>query len=270
MSDGTHEVELRVTDAAGNTTLVGDHTLTTENEVQPSSFGTRGRPAPAPPAPAPAPCNGACDSAPRLVLAPTATTSTARTLRWRYSALAVGGLLLTHAGAPIAGAQVQLLSQPSALGAAQSAIATTTTAADGTWHFTVPAGPSRTLTVTYRTRLGDPNPAAQLAVHETVSAAVSLRAPKTTRLGRRIAMRGSLSGGFIPSGGALVAMQIYFRGDWRTIDVVHTNAHGQFTYPYVFAGVTVGPWRVRALVPAQAAYPFTQSESRPVTIDVRS
>ena len=105
----------------------------------------------------------------------------------------------------------------------------------------IPAGPSRTLAVTYRTHLADAAPAATVAVRETVVGAVGLTAPKLARFGRPLLMHGALAGGFIPSGGTLVGMQIFFSGHWRTIDLVRTDAAGRFAYDYVLPASRPGP-----------------------------
>ena len=304
LTDGSHDVALQVTDAAGNTTLVDDHTVTTANgnaaaadppagpapAVDPAAnpaaapasdpgaavaavaaavaaaIAPQANPVPDPPAV----CNGVCDSAPRLVLVPSATTSTTAAVPWRRSAVTLGGQLLTKAGAPIAGAELQLWETPAGAGARPAELGVARTAGNGTWHFRIPAGPSRTLAVTYRTHLTDAAPAATVTVHETVIGAVGLTAPKLARFGRPLLMHGALAGGFIPSGGTLVGMQIFFSGHWRTIDLVRTDAAGRFAYDYVFAGVAAGTWRFRAFVPAQAAYPFTQSESGPIAVLARA
>ena len=226
LSDGTHEIALRVIDAAGNAVIVGDHTLTTENRITVSSAPTKLRPSSPPPAPAPTPppCNGVCDSRPALQRTGPASAALAGARSASRSAVTLTGRLLSHAGAPIAGAQLQLLEQPAAVGLSGRTLAATTTATNGTWSFRAPIGPSRTLTVVYLEHLSDSTSAATLTYREIVSAPVTLRGAHRARIGQRIVFHGDLPGGYIPAGGDLVAMQILYAGQWRTIDLIRTNA----------------------------------------------
>jgi hypothetical protein len=76
------------------------------------------------------------------------------------------------------------------------------------------------------------------------------------RLGHAVVFEGRLLGGYIPSGGEPVQMEIYYRRHWRTIEVIHTNLHGRFAYRYIF---TLGPgvsYAFRAVAQSNAAYPF--------------
>ena len=90
------------------------------------------------------------------------------------------GRLTDPAGAPIAGALLQLTQQ--VVGSTTpSAVASTTTNSTGAWTLKVPKGPSRLLRVAYYSHLLDTVPAAALAFHERVKAAVSLTAPRRVR-----------------------------------------------------------------------------------------
>ena len=273
LPDGQHDVKVIVTDAAQNSATVLDQTITTANRTTISSNGSQLRHPPAPqpttpPPPPPPPCNAVCDSHPQLQSTGPAATALDGPRSVSRSAVTLTGRLLTHTGAPIAGAQLQLIEQPAALGLSGRAIASTTTTPTGTWTFKAPTGPSRTLTVVYLEHLSDSTPQATLAYHETVKAPVKLHGARHARIGQRITFTGSLPGGYIPAGGQLVAMQILYGGQWRTIDLLRTNNTGAFAYAYQFSGVPPGAYRFRALVPASPGYPYAQASSPAVTVTV--
>jgi hypothetical protein len=164
------------------------------------------------------------------------------------------------------GALVELRQQASYLGGQNIRLATTTTNAKGDWKFRVPKGPSRTLTVGYRSRSKDPSFAAQLQLQEKVAASVRLAAPKHAHPGRAFAFRGRLTGGYIPHGGALVSLEIYYGDEWREIALLNTTRRGTFVYRYTFAAIGVATYRFRAQVPAIVGYPFAAGASSPVHI----
>jgi hypothetical protein len=95
----------------------------------------------------------------------------------------------------------------------------------------LPRGPSRLITVGYRSPSNDPTFATQLQYRETVTAGVHLSAPRRASPGRVFAFRGHLAGGYVPHGGALVSLEIFFAGPWRQIALLRTNRPGAFAYP---------------------------------------
>ncbi|HTW13464.1 MAG TPA: hypothetical protein VME01_12015 [Solirubrobacteraceae bacterium] len=270
LSDGQHHLQVLVDTPAGNQATVYDGTITTDNRTTISSTEPRQRPASTPAGPSgPAPCNAVCDPAPKLTGATLARDALARARSVARSGLTLTGRLTTHTGSPIAGAQLQLVQQAAALGQSPRIIQTATTTATGAWSFRVPVGPSRTLTVTYREHLSDTTAQATLTYREAVAAPVLLRGPRRARVGQRILFEGSLPGGYIPADGELVAMQIFYSGQWRTIDLVRTTPAGRFAYSYQFAGVPAAAYRFRAEVPASAAYPYAANHSPTTTITVQ-
>jgi hypothetical protein len=115
--------------------------------------------------------------------------------------------------------------------------------------------------VGYRSRSKDPTFATQLQFHETVAAGVRLSAPRRVHPGRRFAFRGRLAGGYIPRGGALVSLEIYYGGEWREIALLRTNRRGVFAYRYTFAAIGSATYRFRAEVPSTVGYPFAAGAS---------
>jgi hypothetical protein len=159
------------------------------------------------------------------------------------------------------GAIIELRQQASYPGAGNLLIATTTTDANGGWKLRVPKGPSRVVTVGYRARSNNPTFATQLQYRETVAAGVRLSAPRRARLGRTFAFRGGLAGGYIPPGGSLVSLEIFFAGEWREIALLRTNRRGAFAYHYTFAAIGPATYRFRAQQPHTIGYPFASGAS---------
>jgi hypothetical protein len=164
------------------------------------------------------------------------------------------------------GAVIELREQASYPGAQNVVVATTTTNVKGDWMFRVPNGPSRVLTVGYRAYSHDLSYATQLQYRETVEAGVRLAAPRRARPGKSLNFRGHLAGGYIPSGGALLSLEIDYGGEWREIALVRTNRRGVFSYRYTFAPIGSATYRFRAQVPNTTGYPFAAAVSPPTYI----
>ncbi len=254
--DGPHDLAVSVSDAAGNLTTILDHHVIVDNSGAYTTLLTRGQ------------CNGAtCDD--RAQLSVTTKLSPTLSQHLSRSGLSIAGRLADHAGVPIRGAQVQLIEQPSAAGAALKTTASVSTDQSGAWSFKVPRGPSRLLRIAYFSHLKDTTPAAQLDYHERVYAALSMHATRRVRLGHSVVFHGHLAGGFIPHGGEQIQIEIRYLGRWRTIEVIRTNALGQFAYRYVFSIGAGTSYRFRAVVRYNSAFPFIGAASRPVRVRVR-
>ena len=101
-----------------------------------------------------------------------------------------------------------------------------------------------------------------------MAAGVRLSAPRRVRPGRAFAFRGGLAGGYIPPGGALVSLEIFFGGEWREIALLRTNRRGVFAYRYTFAAIGPATYRFRAQLPHTIGYPFASGASRSSYIHV--
>jgi hypothetical protein len=242
VGNGMHHLIVSVSDAAGNTATVLDRSILVENK-------SRG------------PCNAECDE--HAVLHAAKPLLLGRTLTRRYanSGITLTGQLVDGAGSPMKGAVVELDQEASYLAARGVLVATTTTDTNGRWRLRVPKGPSRVLTVGYRSHADDPTFAAQLQYRETVGAGVRLSAPRHARAGATFTFRGSLAGGYVPREGVLASLEIYYAGAWREIALLRTNRHGAFAYRYTFAAIGPATYRFRATVPHTIAYPFATASS---------
>jgi len=258
LADGTHALTVEVEDAAGTVATVYSGTLTTANHPVSPILVT------------PAVDRGALNGNPAsesAILALATKQPRTFTRAQARSAVTLTGRLTDPAGAPIAGALLQLTQQ--VVGSTTpSAVASTTTNSTGAWTLKVPKGPSRLLQIAYYSHLLDTVPAASLAFHERVKAAVSLTAPRRVRDEELFAFTGHLAGGHIPSGGESIQMELEWDGRWRTIEVLPTTSGGRWTYPYVFTAPP-GVYRFRAVALPNGSYPFLSSKSYEVTIRVR-
>ncbi len=275
ISDGTHRLKVLVQNAAGDTAVVADTTITVENRGLQSGYSpppentsplvggvvgggvlTRGA------------CNGVgCDDQAQIVVS---GRSRIMTHTYGGSAVKLSGRLLSHTGAPISGAQLDLIQRPAAAGYEPSVISTATTGSDGSWIFAVPRGPSRELEVAYRSHVGDPAYAARVDLLERVDAPVTLFAPRHVKAGVSFLFRGQLSGGYIPPGGSLVSVEIRYGGAWRLLANTKTNVGGAFHYRYAFEpGYPPASYHFRATVLSIPGYPFRAGHSRSVRVGVK-
>jgi hypothetical protein len=177
---------------------------------------------------------------------------------------------LTVAGKSMPGVPVEVWRRLELDGAPWARIGTVTTSRTGRFSYRARRGPARTIrfrypgTPTIRGRNGD--------VALRVRASSSLRPNRRTVInGEYVTFRGRLKGGWIPAAGALVELQVYSRGQWRTFAQPRARAgSGRWAYRYRFETVRGrASFRFRARVRRQPNYPFTTGASRPVRVRVR-
>jgi hypothetical protein len=245
VADGTHQARLLVDDAAGNRLVHGPFQIAVRNT--PSSCG-----------PGPA----------GLEIAARFRKSGRRLTVRRGKAVRIRGRL-TNAGAPVAGATVHLVGRVRRHGSAPRAVGrTAVTGADGRFKLRAPARLSRTLWLGVRAGAGDTTFTCSRALRLGVRARATLRASRTRLSGAgTVRFRGRLRGGHVPRRGKIIVLQGRENGRWRTFANTRTNRRGRFTARYRFSG-NPGTYPVRALVPADASYPFAAGASRPVRIRV--
>ena len=257
LADGAHDLAVEVEDAAGNVATVYSGTLTTANHPVAAIVLPPNRGAP----------NGtpASDDA---VLTPHADQPRTFTRTLADSAVTLSGNLTNATGTPIAGAQIQLSEQVVGSTAPASHILSTTTGPSGAWTLQVPKGPSRLLLIAYYSHLLDSTPAATFDFHERVRGVLSMRAPRRVRLGQAVIFSGRLVGGYVPSGGESVQMEIFYGRRWRTIEVLPTTNRGRWTYKYVFILGAGTSYRFRAITVSNGSYPFLPAYSKPVRVTI--
>jgi hypothetical protein len=265
LADGQHVLKVTIEDAAGNTSVVYDGTITTK---QPSN-GSLGA--------LPGPGMGAASLGLSVgVGAPNGTdASEAAQLRlgvrqritqtFAHRALRLTGRLLNAQGHPIAGAVLDVIQEVAGSSRTQ-VIAHTRTSDDGSFIARVPAGPSRLIEVAYRAFSADSGYAAEAKIEESVRAGVRLIiAPRRTSSEGTITLSGRVLGP-VPRQGVMVDLLVHYRGRWEPFRTPRTDAAGHFAVSYQFQGA-LGRFPFRAEVPSsQADFPFGYGLSEVVNV----
>ena len=181
-------------------------------------------------------------------------------------AAAVSGLVQTADGDPVAGAKVQIDRQAS--GWAQRPAGTLTANSRGRFTYTIPAGPSRTITFSFP---GSPTLRASAAA-TTVQARgrVKITASRYPQAGGMLRISGRTLGGYVPAGGVLVQLQYRVRGltiGWPPFHApIRTNSHGRWSTMLSVPRTAAGyDYMVRALVSSQNGWPFLSTYSNVLT-----
>jgi hypothetical protein len=178
------------------------------------------------------------------------------------------GTLTAGDGKPIPRVEIVVLSKHAADGARYSAMASIRTDANGTFKYTVPAGPSRAIDFVYR---GDSTyKQADDEVSLAVPASVTLKASRrAVRNGGTVMFTGKLRGRPYPAKGKLLDLQAFYRGKWRTFATPRTGPRGDWKRRYRFQatrGTVLYKFRVR--VTASSDYPYDAAYSRLVRVRV--
>jgi hypothetical protein len=144
-----------------------------------------------------------------------------------------------------------------------------TTSKSGRFRYRASRGPARTIRFRYpgtRTIRGDDAP-----VKLQVAASSTMRGPRRSVVnGEYATFRGRLRGGWVPAAGALVELQVYARGSWRTFAQPRTDEGGRWRYQYRFETISGNArFRFRARIRRQTGYPFATGASRTVNVRVR-
>jgi hypothetical protein len=188
------------------------------------------------------------------------------TLRREQGAV-VTGRLTTDDGTPIADARVGVASRIA--GRSWLARGTVRTGSDGRFAYRLPAGPSRSVKLTYFAFSDSGRYVASNVIKQEVLATVSIRANARRVTGDRVVrLSGRVAGSTIPRGGVLVTLQGYQAGwGWRTFRTVRTTARGAWTTRYRFR-LSHGRFGFRAVVPAQGGFPYLTNHSGGVFVTV--
>jgi hypothetical protein len=179
------------------------------------------------------------------------------------------GIVTTGSGVPIVGGSVQIAQN---VGGKIKVLGTTTTNGSGRWVYHVPAGPSRDLAFEYMgTDVIDTATGSEGA--EQVNGKVTLRAPKAVKVGKKLVLKGSLAGGFIPAKG--VALRVYYtekgaKGTGDYAATYHTTKKGAFTIKEPSRksarGRTYTFW-VKVVTPT--SWPFSGAVSKKLAVKFR-
>ncbi len=263
LANGQHTLKVVVQDAAGNSAVVYDGTISTKQPAE-NSLGAL---------PGPGTSAG---NVPAPVAVPNGTTAshTAQltlglkrkiTRTYAHRTLRVTGRLVDGQGNPIAGATLEVLAQVSG-SASMVAIGHASTSASGAFTASVPGGPTRTIEIAYRAFSTDASYAAVAQIAEAVEAGVKLSvSPHRTGSEGTIALSGQVLGP-VPAQGVAVELLVHYRGRWEPFRVPQTDSRGRFEVVYQFQG-GIGRFPFRAAVlGGQAGFPFAHGASGAVYV----
>jgi hypothetical protein len=262
-SNGEHTLKVTVQDAAGNTAVVYDGTISTANAsaIGPSSpLALRGA------------ANGTNASDQATLTARWARTSKAA-FTSRYGAAGrVSGHLTGTAGEPITAASLDVFETPAYHGAGERRIASVSTGPAGQWILTLPRNISScVLRFAYRSHINDTVAAAIATLKLSVRAGIALTVtPRSASVGRKIFFSGVLHGVPVPEDGKQLVLEARSAGgEWIQFDTIHTNAKGRYraSYRFKFPGPVI--YRFRVVSPHEADFPFLEGASNIVTVHER-
>jgi hypothetical protein len=278
LPDGAYALEVRATDAAGNTrsaafgaTVVIDNvpdTVVTPPVPSQGAVGSATRVTP-PAAPAAGPDNGVGASVNAKVSATFAGTQRGSATSRFGKKVLVTGQLKRADGKPIAGATVHVLHQDKLVGAAMAPADEVVTDAQGTFRHVTTAERSRTIRFAYRARHADTAFTHTTDLGLAVVARVALKTDRgALRNGQAVRFQGSIAGA--PAGSRkVVELQVRKGGGWMTFRSTRLRG-GRFSERYRFTR-TYGTARYvfRARVRAESGFPFTTGHSKQVRVTVR-
>ena len=250
---------LRVINAAGNASIVDEHTVTITNSGVGVNGSINGR--------GPHIANGDPCAGEALALVvngrrrpPVVTYAEAVTVR---------GVL--HCGTiPIRGARVVI---KTVSGPRSAAIDTSVqTALDGSFSYKVPTGPARQLRFGYTAYSDDPGPSATATAAIRIRPRIKLRIqPHDTSNGRAIYWAGTVAGGPYPPEGVALDVEVQEGRSWRIFDQVVANSKGRFRYSYRFHATgeaTTYTFRVALPHTGAQGYPYTWGASNTINVHV--
>jgi hypothetical protein len=251
LPNGGHVVQAAATDVGGNRTLSEPVAITTLNGSRPNGIN-------------------ASRSA-RL------TAWFGRKAKRRVSHRTVGfghmtsvaGIVRTAAGAPIGGAEVEVLSRLSRRGSSMQRVGSVRTNAKGRFAWTTRRGASKLLRFGYRAATLDRDYATsadlRLGVRAKLTLGVDVSPGRARFAGRLVGGPGQL--GTIVS---LYAVDSDRRHRLIPVESVQADRRGRFHYRYVFRTLNAPTrFRFQAIVRPQRSYPYALGRSRIVTVVAR-
>jgi hypothetical protein len=205
-------------------------------------------------------------------------------LRWRgrsgpeltvpfAAAARLSGRLLDADGAGLADRALRLVSRPSRGALGEATVVAVQTGPHGGFRLSLPAGPSRRITVAFRSDDGlDAAERGPLTLR--VRSGVELRAaPRELRTGAAVHFSGRIRslGAPLPRRGKLVAIQYYESAArrWRPVLVARSDHAGRFHAAYQFRYVSgSADIRLRAVVLPEEHWPYAPGASKPILVRV--
>jgi len=181
---------------------------------------------------------------------------------------ALTGLLVNAAGAPIAGARLEVIVHQDVKGAEGKLSGAVRTNTDGTFRYVLPPGSSRIVTFAYRSSLSDDHYDEIVSTHVGVAEPVSLKTDRVSvRNGQTVRFSGKVSG--VPSGMThTAAIQVRVGHSWQTIATAKIR-NGAFSSSYRFERTDrTQTYTFRVSVARTADWPYLDSVSRSTKVKV--
>jgi hypothetical protein len=254
LADGSHDLKVIVTDAAGNSATVLDQTITTANLTTVSSL-----------LPTPPPASAAAPVYAFALDQTTAALGASATRAYGNSSLTMSGTLDDEAGVAAPGVTVTAWAKP-ADGSAFSELAQTTTDGAGRWTIRLPKGSSRLVNIVAGTGATPANSASTVSLTETVTPTLSLSILTPGRA--QLVFSGEIGISPLGTPRPLVFIEVRSSRGWQTVgSPVRVNANGRYRYVYASSPFTVGRRFVfRAITPAAPLWPVTHSHARSAVV----
>jgi hypothetical protein len=267
LTNGQHQLKITVQDAASNTSVVYDGTISVNNPNAKANSGditgssqtfSRG------------PANGTNASDKATLTAHWTSTPKANLTSGYDHPLKVTGRLMDPGGTPIEGALIDLTATPAYAGAKPITMTRPRTARNGRFSVSLSGGlSSRTLRFAYRSHLDDTLPAATRTLTLNVRAAITLRiAPHVASVGRKIFFNGVLHGGPIPPAGKQLVLEARSpRTPWLEFDVIRTDSRGRFHSFYRFRLPGPHHYHFRIISKYESDFAFVAGASNTVQVE---
>ncbi|HEV2923611.1 MAG TPA: hypothetical protein VGW98_06235 [Solirubrobacteraceae bacterium] len=252
LADGTHTLKVIVTDAAQNSSVVYDDTITTANRTTVSALLS-------------SPLSASLSLEPAYaIMLDDRTTALGKNVRrsFEHSALTLSGELRNPAGVAAPGVPVSLLAQEGIQPSGPvGVLAQTTTDGAGEWALHAPRGPSRLLRIVSGQGAQGASARAGVGIGETVSPTLGLRV--RTPGGARLVFSGRLAITPLGSPRPLVLIETRAGREWQAVGhAIRVTANGTYSYRYASSPLTLGRrFAFRAVTPATSLW---QSGSSPV------
>ncbi len=257
LSDGEHTLKVIVTNAAQNSSVVYDGTITTLNRTTVSSLLS-----------SPLVAVPGAEPTYEIVL-DKRTAALGKRLKRSFaaSALTLSGELRNPAGTPASNVTVSLLAQEGNSPAGSPIVLDHTTSnAAGEWEVHAPKGPSRLLRIVYGSAANAANAGAGVAISETVSPILGLRVG--TPGGARLVFSGRLAISPIGSPRPLVTIETRAGREWEAVGhAIRVNANGTYRYVYRSSPLTLGRrFAFQAQTPATSLWHAAHSPVREAVV----
>jgi hypothetical protein len=202
----------------------------------------------------------------RVVVPPHMVAKSKRRVRFGRKTT-VNGWLGTATGTALGGQVVDVLAAPANGSDAFAQVAAVTTAADGSWTATLPAGPSRIVEAVYN---GAPTTESTSSgqVKEVVPAMVHIAIhPRIVPWGSEIRVTGRVLGGYVPTNSSLLRLNVGIGRIGHIEGLPRIRHDGRFliVWKFVAGRGVIHPWFSVGTL-AEAAFPYAPGTSKHMVV----